>query len=108
MDQCLRYEEFETICGTWCGSVLYRKIIRLGSLPDTAIKNVPHGLKNITVVKIYGFIGNGTGVSLTLPLSDIRLIGNVKLYADGINVTIETGTDRTSFNGTAIIEYVKN
>lgn len=100
------YSEDETICGTWMGKTLYRKVIKTDSLPNSGAKNIPHGLSNFTVVKIYGVASDSSGFTIPLPYVDTSANANVTLTVDNSKVTITTDSNRSTFSGYVVIEYI--
>lgn len=98
--------------GTWFGSEIYRAVVDLGSLPNTTTKTVEPIAGIIgTVLKIYGFASNrevGGTNTLPLPHSSPTLANNIALYFNGESVVVETGSDRTSYAGFAVIEYTRS
>ena len=114
------YSTTEREDGTWIdGSIIYKKTINFGALPNATSKNVAHGISNLdNVISIEGFMTNGsisassnnwvtnvpgiTGVSQ----SDFYKYG-VACYVQGANVTIQTGMDRSSMNAYITLRYTK-
>jgi hypothetical protein len=100
----------EILIGTWIGAKnLYRKVIGLGTMPNATSKNVAHGLTDVTIVRVYGTAYN---TSVTLPLPYVSY-GNSTSSQIGIdvvsdNIRIYAASDRSGFNGYAILEYIKN
>jgi len=90
------------------GRTIYRKVIDLGTLPNTASASVAHDITNIgAIVSLTGWATNGT-IYFPLPLARFNnFASQIGLYADTTNVTVEAGTDRTAFTGYAILEYTK-
>lgn len=89
------------------GKTIYRKVISLGSLPNTASAIVAHGISNISdVISLTGYATNGT-IFFPLPLARSVITMQIGLFADVNNITVETGTNRTTYTGYAIMEYTK-
>lgn len=87
---------------------IYRKVISLGSLPNSSSKNVAHNVSNLgRIVNIYGFAYSST-YTFCLPYTTNTNSSNIALYSSSTNVIIETGQDRSNFTGYAIIEYTKS
>ena len=103
------YSTNETVIGTWIdGKPLYRKVIDFGALPNTNVKDVPHGISNVeNVIRQYGYVKYHDGVMQTLPHSNTLIEGNIMLYADATNVSIKTGRDRSNGKGIVVLEYTK-
>ena len=113
------YSADETICGTWLGKPLYRKVYDIGNLPNASLKHVQAGVTGITCRHLYGTaVGTGTGSSyagytLTLPFVHTNSASNgISLRYDGSggnsNIDIVTGTDQSGYVGYVVMEYTKN
>ncbi len=100
------YSEDETVCGTWMGKTLYRKVIKTNSLPNSGAQNIPHGISNFNVVKIYGIASDSSGFTIPLPYVDTSDNSNVTLTVDNSKLTITTDANRSTFSGYVVIEYV--
>lgn len=114
------YEEFrekneeintskETLIGKWLeGKNLYRRVVGLGVMPNATAKNVAHGLKNVNIIRCYGTAYNSSAV---LPLPYVGYGGTtssqISIDVVGTDIRVYTSSDRTSFNGYAILEYTK-
>jgi len=91
---------------------VYRKIIIFGALPDTATKQVVHGLDSTWSYKftrIYGTASDTTNkVYLPLPYATSTAADIIELSVDATNINITTGKDRTSFDVVkVVIEYIE-
>lgn len=91
---------------------VFRKVINFGALPNTAAKNVAHGITvtdSFTFTRIYATATNTTlHRYIPIPYASSVLANNIELSVDGTNVTITTGSDRTAFNVTyVVLEYLK-
>lgn len=91
---------------------VYRRVVNFGALPNTASKTVAHNLSitnGYTFTRIYGAASNTTGTTyIPLPYSSPVLANNIELSVDATNVTITTGSNRTSFTTTyVVLEYIK-
>ncbi len=92
------------------GAQLFQKTIDTGTLPDTATKNVAHGVTGIDlIVDLYGFATTGTA-HITLPyVSKAALTFQIGAEADDTNIIIITGMDRTPFTTSSVtILYTKS
>ena len=96
------------------GKPLYRKVINFGTLPtattsSTSAKNVAHNISNVDLfTKISGIAFNSSGATMPLPYPHFEnVINQVTMSASKTNVTIGTGTDRSSFSAYVILEYTK-
>ena len=91
---------------------VYRKVINFGALPNTANKQVAHGLDSTWEYKftrIYGVASDSTNkIYLPIPYATATAADIIELYVDATNINITTGKDRTSFDTTYIvIEYLE-
>ena len=95
--------------GTWIDEKpIYRKVVDLGNLPNATTKSVSHGISNIGLVTDLRGIWYASNDYRTLPYVGGGATYDVYLSADNTNIKVQTGMDRSSFTGFAIIEYTKN
>lgn len=95
---------------------VFRRVLNMlpsGTLPNAGTLTVPHGItfnSSTTLVRFYGAANNSTGTSLIpIPYSSPVLADNIELKADGTNVYIITGSNRTAYTKcNVVIEYLKN
>ena len=107
------YSTSEIRIGTWINNKpLYRKVFDIGALPNNDQKTTTTDLNWTTnvVVNIYGNVirssdNNVLPINYANPLTQTEQIGCRLTGSNGI--TIYTGTDRTSFTGTVVLEYIK-
>ena len=94
--------------GKWIdGKPIYRKTIDCGSLPNTSYKNVNHNITNLDyVIKCYGF-ARGGNYRMVLPNASANTANAVEVYVDNDYIVIQTGNDRSGYNGYITIEYTK-
>ena len=87
---------------------VYRLKVDLGSLPNAGSSGVAHGLSNyhLDSVTVSGNADDGTN-TLPLPFSNPTASYAITIYMNTTNVVVDTGTDRTSYTGYAILEYSK-
>lgn len=100
----------ETVCGTYDGKPLYRKIINLGYLPNANYKDVSTGLTNVTIINIYGrATGGSSGNTLTIPYVGADASANIftAYQFQTNNIRITTNSDRSAFVGYITLEYTK-
>jgi hypothetical protein len=109
------YSTSETNTGmTWIdGKQIYRKVVNFGVLPNSGTKTVAHGISNLgTVINLYGHIkSTNAGVTTYLPISVSSPFGVqycMSTSVDNTNVSIYTGTDRTTHSAVIVIEYTKS
>lgn len=84
---------------------IYRKIVDMGALANTAAKSVAHGITGIgEVVMLSGIANDNTGswnATLAVP-NDLQ----TTMTMDSTNVTITSASDLTAYDQAyAIIEY---
>lgn len=96
-------------------SVFYRpvlrKVIDTGTLPNTGTTNTAHEISigtEYSVTRVYGAATDPTAITwIPLPYASPTLANNIELQVGGTNVTITTGSDRTSFTRSwVIVEYI--
>lgn len=95
---------------------VFRRVLNMlptGTLPNTGTLTVAHGLtfnSSTTIVRLYGAANNAAGTALIpIPYSSPVLVNNIELKADGTNVYIITGSDRTAYTKcNVVIEFLKN
>lgn len=110
------YKFDETIIGSYIDengieNILYRKVVDIGNLPNTASKTVAHGLAGVVkeFLSIRG-VAKSSNNSLPLPSCAVDPTGENNIYI-GVgpnNITITTGKDRSTFTGKVTLEYIKN
>ena len=90
------------------GKRVYKKKINLGTFPNTTTKQVPHGLTNVTFLRIDGFVRRGI-LYATMPYcSPISLSASMVAVINGANIDVIVGDNRIDWSGTAILYYTKN
>lgn len=95
--------------GKWIdGKPIYRKVIDFGALPNNTTKSVAHNITNLDkIVNLVGYAVSGT-VTLVIPFVSLtNLASCISNAVNGDNLTVTTGTDRSSFTAKVIIEYTK-
>lgn len=105
----LDYSLTEQDTGTkWIdGSTIYKKTISCGALPDAGVKNIAHGISNISrILKMDGYAYHPSN-QFTIPLQFVSTtaINSVVVNASGPNIVITTGIDRSSFTESYITLY---
>ena len=96
--------------GTWIdGKPIYRKVIDFGALPNSTLKQVPHGISDIDAIVSFNgvtFAKNKTATPIPYVYTDS--INTVSLFLEGTNVCIQTFGDKTSYINTYVtLEYTK-
>ena len=94
--------------GKWIdGKPIYRKTIYCGALPNNTYKNVNHNITNLDIIiKCYGSARGGTA-RIVLPNASAIPANAIEIYLDGEYVVIQTGNDRSGYNGYVTVEYTK-
>ena len=101
------YSTSETTVGTWVdGKTLYRKCVAI-TLPNNAQVSVATGLSGVNVVRVDGYVSNGT-VTVPLVYNNLLYSGGTYAYYDSDNVYIGCNFDGSAYSGYAILEYTKN
>ena len=123
------YDTFEFVCGKQYFArpaqsaaiqtddsfrMVLRLVIDFGQLPNAATKSVAHNLvneinSNWIFVGVTGTASDTTGFNyINLPYASPVLLNNIELNADGTNVNVITGVNRTNFDTCYItLEYIK-
>jgi hypothetical protein len=96
------YDEEETLTNKiWLRKPVYRKLVDLGALPDSAIKHVPHGIQGtISFLPLQGVVPKA---GFNLP----SLTHNIDIYADSFNVYVLTNNVTKGVQAYAVLEYIK-
>lgn len=110
------YSTTEQVVGKWIdGSLIYRKVVDFGVLPNATQKKVAHGINNLAwVVNAYA-VSKRTNQDSThtwFPINQARpdtVDNSIGLWVEDTEITIQTGIDRTNSTGTyVILEYTKS
>jgi len=93
---------------------VFRKVINFGALPNTATKNVAHGItfpapNTYSFTRIYGASTDPTaGSYLPIPYASATAANIIELSVDNTNVSITTGVNRVAYTTTyVVLEYIK-
>jgi hypothetical protein len=92
---------------------VYRKVVDCGTLPNTSLKAIPHGIafdSACSTTRIYGSATDPVGlIFIPLPLGSPVAGASVEVYLTATDIVIVTGVDRTNYTRcTIVIEYTKN
>ena len=88
------------------GSTIYRKTINFGALPDSTTKSVAHNVSNMdNIIKIEGMSWDSSGNFTPLPSPSPGSAYSIEVYANRTNVSVYTGTDRSSITNAYITLY---
>lgn len=81
------------------GSIIYKKTVDIGALPNNTVKLVPHGIANLSkIIKIEGTAYHPVNnVTVPLPFTSLSGSSSIQLSISGANIEISTGTDRRPF-----------
>lgn len=107
------YSNDEIKVGKWLnGETIYRKVIDIGYLPNASTSTIAHNISNL------GHFTNISGLAIrssdkdTLPIPYVTFAtnnsGGITIYANNTSITIGTTTNRSSYEGYVILEYIKN
>ncbi len=111
VNNIVNYSTTEKVCGTWIdGKPIYRKVLYVDSLPNTASAIYSTGIANIDIVtKVYGISHGQTGHAFPLPYVGVfSTNSSIELtYMQGGDIRIVTQNDRSSNSAYIIIEYTK-
>lgn len=81
------------------GKPIFRKVIDFGALPNTAAKNVAHGLTGVDfVLHSYGGAALAAGSPISRPIPNDGIL----LAVDAVNVTVTTASDLSLY----LVSYV--
>ena len=90
--------------GTWIdGKPIYRKVVDIGTLPDTTSKNVQHNIQNLDSVVNLKLIANDNVNNIVCNFGGKELA----VYIDAANVFIVSGNNFSGYTGYSVIEYTK-
>lgn len=90
--------------GTWIdGKPIYRKVVDIGTLPDTTSKSVLHNIQNLNKVLETKLVANDSTNFIVCNFGGTELA----VYIDGVNILIVSGNNLTGYTGYVIIEYTK-
>ena len=87
---------------------VYRKVVDIGNLPNNSRKEVAHNITNLDdIIYCSAIIDNGTTYRQLPVSSPLDTNYAIDVYANSTYIVIDTGNDRTSYSGYAIVEYTK-
>jgi hypothetical protein len=92
---------------TWVdGKRVYRKVVDLGSLPNSSNIQIPHLVKIDTIVSLQGMATSGV-FYLPLPYPHETAASAIRIYADDTVIAVYTTSNRSEYVGFAILEYTR-
>lgn len=104
----LDYSTSEIDTGTkWIdGSVIYKKTVNFGALPNNSTKSVAHNISGLTRIIEFNAIAyrNDMNVYVSLPFASTSG-ANMSISISPTNVDIATTADRTAFNECYVTLY---
>ena len=106
------YSTTEQKIGKWIdGTDLFMKTVNFGALPNNNQKATAHSISNLkNFIDISGVASGASGTSNRFPLPYIdtnQLSNGIGIYADNTNITIRTGSDRSSYSAYVTLKYTK-
>ena len=97
---------------TWVdGSMIYKKTISIGALPNADAKSVAHGISSLgKVIKMEGYcFRSSDSTSMPIPFVSQNAAAQISLYVAGTDVVVATGTDRSNTTDAYVtLYYVKS
>lgn len=106
----LDYSTSEINTGTYWidGSVIYKKTINFGTLPNATVKNVAHGISNLgELVKYEGTVRNVTNIFLNINSPGVTS-GYLRTIVDNTNIIVVTDVDRSGDTAYITLYYTKS
>jgi len=87
------------------GSIIYKKTVNFGALPNASQKSVAHGITNLgQMVRIEGVSVGGLPVNFANPLSNNSAVG---CYTDSSNLYMITNSNRSTDSVYVTLWYTK-
>jgi hypothetical protein len=106
------YSETETPTGErWIdGSMIYKKTVSCGALPDASPSTTvatAHGISSLDTDKVIKFEGASSNGTVMLPMPRVagNLNENVMVWVDATNITTYAGSDLSAYDQTYITIY---
>lgn len=88
------------------GKIIYKKTIAFGSLPNSASKDVAHGIADLDfIIKYEGMAYSGSSYFMLPLVSVSSLAAGVQTTVSKSAINITTGQDRSMFSQTFITLY---
>ena len=90
------------------GSMIYKKTVNTGTLPNATFTTVAHNISNLSLVlKLEGWATNSTGtLFLLLPSIGVSSnTNNVAVTVSNLDINITTGSDMTSYTTSYVTVY---
>ena len=99
------YSTNETLTGEkWIdGKPIYRKVVDVGTLPNTTSKIVLHNIQNINSVVNLKLIAKDKQNNIVCNFGGKEM----SIYVDNLNIIIKNDNNFTGYTGYSVIEYTK-
>lgn len=107
------YSTTEQVIGTWLGKPLYQKTFDYGTLPNNAVKDVSHGIANVSKIWVYdGFCYQPNGdyfaqLINTAPSGTADNKGEWYFGCSSTFIRCLTAQDRTNYSAYVTLRYTK-
>ena len=104
------YSTTERKVGQWIdGKPLYEKTINFGTLPNNTVKNVAHGISNISQIVDIKCITFSSSVAQSINSAAIQpgTTNGLSFYRDGSNIVCNTNLNLAIYNCYVTIQYTK-
>lgn len=93
---------------TWVdGSMIYKKTISIGTLPNADAKSVAHDISSLgKVIKMEGYCFRPSdSTSMPIPFISQNAAAQISLYVAGTDIVVATGTDRSNTTDAYVTLY---
>lgn len=109
IDKKDNYSTAEQVIGTWIdGKPLYRKVINIGTLPNTASATIAHKISYVDKIRTNGsFAIASSGYSVPVPNVTASTTGHIAINVDRTNIYVTTNSNRSDLTGYIVLEYTK-
>ena len=106
------YTTTEQEVGMWIdGSLIYEKVVDLGTLPNATTKNVAHNIANLSnIISVDIVATDGSSQWLTVPYTTTNSTDakyQIGYWMTSTNISIKSDWDRSGWTGFAILRYTK-
>lgn len=102
------YSDTEKKIGKWIdGKNVYRKVVDFGTLPNNALKQVPHNINMSTPISARGIVYDYDNEQIFTIPSYNSANSTIAIWLDMNNICIYTSSDRTNKYAKVILEYTK-
>jgi len=90
---------------------ILRKVIDFGTLPNSMLKSIPHGIifdANFTLIQLWASATDPTNFK-ALPIPFVGAAGgSIEIFMDAVNINITTTSSRSTFTRCFVfIEYIQ-